>query len=152
MIEQQLSALEKRIASLQGALKIFSDHPIFGGGLGLFVAERLRQFGKTLVIHSTPLWLLAETGVVGLFVVATLFARVLISEFRRVVRGDSIALLIVLILMVLGIISLLLWIAAVILWIVLLVKAFQGNGQRFEVPILGGVITPYAEQLANAVH
>jgi len=35
-----------------------------------------------------PLWLLAETGIVGLFVVATLFARVLISEFRRVVRGD----------------------------------------------------------------
>ena len=88
----------ERIASLQGALKIFLDHPIFGGGLGLFVAERLRQFGKTLVIHSTPLWLLAETGIVGLFVVATLFARVLISEFRRIVRGDSISLLIVLIL------------------------------------------------------
>jgi hypothetical protein len=62
----------ERIASLQGALKIFLDHPIFGGGLGLFVAERLRQFGRTLVIHSTPLWLLAETGIVGLFVVATL--------------------------------------------------------------------------------
>ena len=96
----------ERIASLQGALKIFLDHPIFGGGLGLFVAEHLRKFGKTLVIHSTPLWLLAETGIVGLFVVATLFARVLISEFRRVVRGDSIALLIVVILMALGIVSL----------------------------------------------
>jgi len=52
---------------------------------------------------------------------------------------------------VLGIISLLLWLAAVIFWIILLVKAFQGNGQRFEVPVLGGVITPYAEQLANSV-
>jgi hypothetical protein len=96
----------ERIASLQGALKIFLDHPIFGGGLGLFVAEQLRQFGKTLVVHSTPLWLLAETGTVGLSVVATLFARVVISEFRRVVRGDSIALLIVLILIALGIVSL----------------------------------------------
>jgi hypothetical protein len=96
----------ERIASLQGALNIFLGHPIFGGGLGLFVAERLRQFGQTLVIHSTPLWLLAETGIVGFFVVATLFARVLISEFRRLVRGDSIALLIVLILMALGIVSL----------------------------------------------
>jgi O-antigen ligase len=96
----------ERIASLQGALKIFLDHPIFGGGLGLFVAEHLRQFGKTLVIHSTPLWLLAETGIVGLFVVATLFARVLNSEFRLVVRGDSIALMIVLMLLALGIVSL----------------------------------------------
>ena len=96
----------ERIASLQGALKIFLDHPIFGGGLGLFVVEHLRQFGQTLVIHSTPLWLLAETGIVGLFVVATLFARVLISEFKRVVHSDPIALLIVLILMALGIVSL----------------------------------------------
>ena|SRR5438093_3134616 len=54
--------------------------------------------------------------------------------------------------LIIGIISLLLWIGAVIFWIILLVKAFQGNGQRFQVPLLGGVITPYAEQLANAVH
>jgi uncharacterized membrane protein len=53
---------------------------------------------------------------------------------------------------VLGIISLLLWIVAVIFWIILLVKAFSGNGQRFTVPVLGGVISPYAEQLANSVH
>jgi uncharacterized membrane protein len=52
---------------------------------------------------------------------------------------------------IIGIISLLLFIAAVVLWIMLLVKAFQGNGERFEVPIIGGVITPYAEQLANSV-
>ena len=54
--------------------------------------------------------------------------------------------------LIIGIISLLLWIGAVIFWIILLVKAFQGNDQRFQVPLLGGVITPYAEQLANAVH
>jgi len=52
---------------------------------------------------------------------------------------------------IIGIISLLLFIAAVVLWIMLLVKAFQGNGERFEVPVIGGVITPYAEQLANSV-
>jgi hypothetical protein len=96
----------ERIASLQGAWRIFLDHPIFGGGLGLFVAEHLRQFGKSLIIHSTPLWLAAETGIVGLFVVATLFARVLVSEFRRVARRDPTALLIVLIAMALGIVSL----------------------------------------------
>jgi uncharacterized membrane protein len=41
--------------------------------------------------------------------------------------------------------------AALVYWVIFLVKGFQGNGQRFEVPLLGGVITPYAERLANSV-
>ena len=100
------SSNAERISSLQGGLTIFMSHPIFGGGLGLFVAEQLRQFGKALVIHSTPLWLLAETGIVGLMVVAAPFARIVVAEVRRAVRGDSIATLIVLILMALAIVSL----------------------------------------------
>ena len=38
-----------------------------------------------------------------------------------------------------------------IIWIVCLVQASSNNGARFQVPIVGSWITPYAEQLANAV-
>jgi uncharacterized membrane protein len=51
-----------------------------------------------------------------------------------------------------SLIGLLVWLVYIILWLVCLFKAWTGNGARFEVPILGGVITPYAEQLANSVN
>ena len=36
-------------------------------------------------------------------------------------------------------------------WIYCLYKAWTGNGARFEIPLLGGVISPWAEQLAARV-
>lgn len=36
-------------------------------------------------------------------------------------------------------------------WIYCLYKAWTGNGARFEIPVLGGVVTPWAEQLAGRV-
>jgi uncharacterized membrane protein len=41
--------------------------------------------------------------------------------------------------------------ASFIGWVIALVKAFGGNGQRFELPLVGSVIRPYAEQLAASV-
>jgi uncharacterized membrane protein len=52
---------------------------------------------------------------------------------------------------VLYFISLLIWLFGVVVWIIVLMRANSGGGQRFQIPIVGGFITPYAEQLANAV-
>jgi len=41
---------------------------------------------------------------------------------------------------------------AFIMWIVCLYKAWSGGGARFEIPLVGGVVTPYAEQIANSVN
>ena len=38
-----------------------------------------------------------------------------------------------------------------IFWIIALVKSFQENGARFQLPLVGGVVAPYAEQLAAGV-
>jgi uncharacterized membrane protein len=38
------------------------------------------------------------------------------------------------------------------MWIVCLYKAWSGGGARFEIPLVGGVVTPYAEQIANSVN
>jgi uncharacterized membrane protein len=51
----------------------------------------------------------------------------------------------------LAFISFLIWLFGVIVWIMCLVRASGGGGARFELPVVGGVITPYAEQLSNAV-
>lgn len=39
---------------------------------------------------------------------------------------------------------------ALISWVYCMYKAWTGNGARFEVPILGGLIAPYVEQVAGA--
>jgi uncharacterized membrane protein len=37
------------------------------------------------------------------------------------------------------------------MWLYCLYKAWTGNGARFQIPLVGNTITPYAEQLANSV-
>jgi hypothetical protein len=72
--------------SISGALKIFFSHPIFGAGLGYFMEMHIRQFGVPMVIHSTPLWLLAELGVLGFACFAIPAALIFMHEWRN--RGD----------------------------------------------------------------
>ena len=75
----ELSRVE-RVASLQAAWQMFLDHPVFGAGLGAFLETYARTTGAPLVIHSTPLWLMAEAGVIGLLIFAAPFVRVLGQE------------------------------------------------------------------------
>jgi len=53
---------------------------------------------------------------------------------------------------VFGIIYWLVGLFSFVIWIVVLVKAWTGAGARFQVPLVGGVVTPYAEQLADSVN
>jgi len=96
----------ERVTSWKGALRIIADYPIFGGGLGRFVSEHLRDTGSMLVIHSTPLWILAELGIVGFAIVIGLFGRVFFAEFKRGRNGNHVAAFLVLLLMSIGIVSL----------------------------------------------
>jgi hypothetical protein len=41
-------------------------HPVLGGGLGSFLLERASAGLPALVIHSVPVWFMAEMGLVGL--------------------------------------------------------------------------------------
>ena len=50
-----------------------------------------------------------------------------------------------------GFVSWLVWVFGLVIWIICLVKAWSGGGARFPIPVVGGVVTPYAEQLANSV-
>lgn len=50
------------------ALKIWLESPLLGAGLGVFLARSPTWFGHPLVIHSTPLWILAEFGMVGIII------------------------------------------------------------------------------------
>ena len=108
-VTDQLTGAEssnvERLASLLGARDIFLAHPIIGGGLGAFMVEHLQTAGKVLVIHSTPAWLLAETGILGFLVILFCFSRIFFTELKRSAR-DLTAALLVLSLLTMGIVSL----------------------------------------------
>jgi hypothetical protein len=47
------------------AFEAWLQSPWLGAGLGSFIHASVGQFGNPLTIHSTPLWLLAEFGLMG---------------------------------------------------------------------------------------
>ncbi|SRR6266487_4340194 len=53
--------------------------------------------------------------------------------------------------LVLSLVTFALGIFTFIVWIMCLVQAASNNGMRFQIPLVGGFVTPYAEQIANAV-
>ncbi|HEY8812931.1 MAG TPA: DUF4870 domain-containing protein [Candidatus Dormibacteraeota bacterium] len=50
-----------------------------------------------------------------------------------------------------GVIGNLVYLFGVVIWFFCLYKAWTGDGARFAIPLVGGVVTPYAEQLAARV-
>jgi uncharacterized membrane protein len=52
----------------------------------------------------------------------------------------------------LGLVGIVLGFYSFIMWIVCLVQAASNNGARFQIPIVGGFVSQYAEQLAAAVN
>ncbi len=95
----------ERWRSITAGLEMFRAHPIFGAGLGAFVESFTRGDGEPLIIHSTPVWLLAETGLVGLLVFAAPFLLLLYRELRGLGRPDRSAVLLICILLAFGVMS-----------------------------------------------
>lgn len=96
------SSSVERAASLRGAWQMFLAHPVAGAGLGAFLEQHARTAGAPLVIHSTPLWLLAETGIIGFLVFGTPFLRILVQQAGPARQRHSAAQMLVLILVGFG--------------------------------------------------
>ncbi|MGH7015368.1 MAG: methyltransferase domain-containing protein, partial [Stellaceae bacterium] len=97
----------ERWTSLVGGARMFLAHPIFGAGLGAFVLSFAREHGTFTIIHSTPLWLLAETGLVGFAVFAAAYLYVLRREIRGSIENstDAAGILLVLSLLAFGLMA-----------------------------------------------
>ena len=61
-----------RWMTISDGWKLFLDHPILGSGLGAYVQQRVASGQRGDVIHSVPVWLLAETGVFGFALILVL--------------------------------------------------------------------------------
>ena len=73
---------QDRFRSIADGLRMFVEHPIFGQGLGAYIAEQKKA--AYVIIHSTPVWLLAELGLIGLFAFVIPALRILQIEVKRI--------------------------------------------------------------------
>jgi glycosyltransferase involved in cell wall biosynthesis len=60
-----IESLQQRWFSVEAAIKLWAEHPIFGAGLGAFMNKVMEEGVGPLVIHATPAWVLTEFGIVG---------------------------------------------------------------------------------------
>ncbi|PJI43811.1 lysylphosphatidylglycerol synthase transmembrane domain-containing protein [Ferrovibrio sp.] len=87
-LERQSGDLE-RWTSITDGWAMWLERPIFGNGLGAYMHHYLSLTGGPLVIHSVPVWLLAETGLVGLAVVGGTFAALMVYAHRHIRHPDA---------------------------------------------------------------
>ena len=63
----------ERWETLTHGVEMWRQSPVLGAGLGVFHAKSSLLMGHPQVIHSTPVWILAEFGLVGGAVVGWIF-------------------------------------------------------------------------------
>jgi O-antigen ligase len=73
----------EHLATIEQGLALFLSNPLFGAGLGAFIGDQVRTTGTPLIIHSTPVWLLAETGIAGFAVFMATAGRIVVTEWPR---------------------------------------------------------------------
>lgn len=65
VISNEVSNLERWQTFLRG-FEMWRNSPWFGAGLGVFIESSPKWFSQPMVIHSTPIWILAEFGIFGM--------------------------------------------------------------------------------------
>lgn len=76
----------ERMLTIRKGLEMWLAHPIIGEGLGAFANRLFGEHGSQLVIHSVPVWLLAEFGIVGLIVGMSLPVAVVFKQVKTFSR------------------------------------------------------------------
>jgi O-antigen ligase len=95
LIVGSASSTAEHLKSMADGFTMFLAHPIFGEGLGTFIAHWSGPY--PLVIHSTLIWLMAEFGLVGALIFVFPVVRIFIIEARRFRSNDEAGSLLVLI-------------------------------------------------------
>jgi uncharacterized membrane protein YbhN (UPF0104 family) len=97
------SSANEHFLIMRKAWALFMTHPLFGAGLGVFIHDWIGPY--PLVIHSTPLWLLAEFGLVGALVFFVTLVRIFVQEARVFRNNDAAGSLLILIITALSAMS-----------------------------------------------
>ena len=78
-----------RWLTVKDGILMWLDHPVFGSGLGGYIHKQLETGDNYIVIHSIPVWLLAETGLTGFIVISAIFIALLVYAFKKLGRPED---------------------------------------------------------------
>jgi uncharacterized membrane protein YbhN (UPF0104 family) len=87
-VSSEFSNVE-RWQSLVGGLQMWLQHSVFGAGLGVFIEKNATTDGRPLVIHSTPVWILAEFGLLGAAIFGGFFYILVRHALKSSVRSTT---------------------------------------------------------------
>ena len=80
----------ERLNSIKGGWELWTESPLFGAGIGAHY-EQTAANGAPLVIHNVPVWLLAETGAVGLLIFLSVGVLITRSLWQQWISGSQVA-------------------------------------------------------------
>lgn len=72
----------ERWQTISRGVSMWLESPLLGAGLGVFIEQSAEWAGRPIVIHSTPVWIVAEFGLLG----AGIFAWIIIRLGRHAAR------------------------------------------------------------------
>ncbi len=72
----------ERWGTILRGFEMWRDAPWFGAGLGVFIEMSSQWFKQPIVIHSTPVWILAEFGILGAAALSAALIWILVSVAR----------------------------------------------------------------------
>ncbi len=79
-----------RLTILQDTFEMIKDRPVFGSGLGSIMIAQQKKHGELInLMDSTPLWLWAETGLIGLLAFAAFYLKVVQSLWKNYINDDD---------------------------------------------------------------
>ena len=78
---KEASNLE-RWETIRRGFEMWRDSPWVGEGLGVFIEMSPKWFKQPIVIHSTPVWILAEFGIFGALIMIATLAWIVIALAR----------------------------------------------------------------------
>lgn len=81
IFSNNVSNVERWQTILRG-IELWAQSPWLGVGLGVFIESSTQWFSQPIVIHSTPVWILTEFGIIGLAVFCIIFLYIIIQIFR----------------------------------------------------------------------
>ena len=73
----------ERWATLRHGFEMWLSSPWIGAGLGVFIEMSSQWLKEPTVIHSTPIWILAEFGLLGATILIAIFSWTLVTSIQN---------------------------------------------------------------------
>jgi hypothetical protein len=73
----------ERFESIRHGLETWASNPFLGAGLGVSLERSALLHGAPIIVHSTPVWILADFGFLGALILGAIYVGIFLFSYRR---------------------------------------------------------------------